>query len=347
MTLTLDPPTLEPPELDEPVDDGTRRELIAAGVALSLGLAACGDAQDRGPESETRRVRDALGVKSVPVDPRRIVTLHEGMLAYLAGLGLGDRVIGSLIGVAGAGSVEEGVADYIADALDRPAAIRPLGVYTGAPVDVEPVARLRPDLIVGYETQAREQGEQLARIAPIVAPAYEGNHDWASAARQLAVMLGDPRSFDAAQRRLDRMASEVRERLGEATRAEVSLVFANSANEFSVIGTDAFEGELLDRVGFRRPANQDKVAGASVLEMGISVERIARWDGDFLLVIAASREQGEAFLAGPTVRRLGSVQAGNVAIVDGRVWRAGNHLAAFAVLERFPEIFAPLLRDAR
>lgn len=73
-TALLAPPTqtvADPPDRLDPVDDGTRREFIAGGIALSLGLAACGDEDSGFDGAATRRVRHARGVTDVPTDPKR------------------------------------------------------------------------------------------------------------------------------------------------------------------------------------------------------------------------------------------------------------------------------------
>jgi len=74
MTLTLDIPTAPPLGLlDEPDDEGTRRELLLGGAALALGLAACGDDDEPADGPSRRPIKTPLGPVEVPARARRAV----------------------------------------------------------------------------------------------------------------------------------------------------------------------------------------------------------------------------------------------------------------------------------
>jgi len=73
----MSPAVLDQPRtLPETVDDGTRREFLAGGLALSLGLAACGGDDgvvgDEPASSFPRTVEHAGGATRIPARPTRV-----------------------------------------------------------------------------------------------------------------------------------------------------------------------------------------------------------------------------------------------------------------------------------
>jgi len=83
-----------------PVDDGTRRELLAAGLALSLGLAACGEDDGAGGATGAPgdgfpvTIRHHFGTTTFASAPERVVALDAaGLLDPV--LALGVRPVGA------------------------------------------------------------------------------------------------------------------------------------------------------------------------------------------------------------------------------------------------------------
>jgi len=162
MTATLHPP---PPA---PVDDGTRRELLAAGLALGLGFAACGEEQaptTGAGQPATRAVRDAYGNRvDVPVEPRRVVAADNAVLPWVLELGVVPVAAGSV------GRAFNRGRDFNPDLYALGAAeVEPF--HRDQP-DLELLARLEPDLIVAakFVAEGRIDGGAGAYrgLAPLV-----------------------------------------------------------------------------------------------------------------------------------------------------------------------------------
>ena len=143
MTQTLAPVD---PEFAAIVDELTRRGFLtgAAGAAALLGLTACGSSgHDAGGSSSaaaptTRTVSTAKGNVTVPADPKRIVAVQPTALATLLDIGVGV-----------VGAYDQG-ADYISPRYKAKWQAAPK-IGTAGQIDVEKVAALHPDLIIGLD----------------------------------------------------------------------------------------------------------------------------------------------------------------------------------------------------
>lgn len=179
-------------EFQEIVDELTRRGFLTGtlGAAALLGLAACGSAGTSGQEDTeagaTRAVRTIHGPVDVPARPRRVVAV-----SFIGTANLLD------LGVTPVGGVTGGV-DFLPQYATKLAAM-PLVADSAGKVDLEKLASLEPDLIVGSDwtdaSQALLPYDKLREIAPTAvfeqAPSV-GN--WADQARGYADavnLLGD------------------------------------------------------------------------------------------------------------------------------------------------------------
>jgi iron complex transport system substrate-binding protein len=103
-------------------------------------------------------VRDDAGTElRLPVPAKRIVSLAPHLTELLFAAGAGDRIVGAV--------------DY-SDYPETARAIRRVG--SSAQVDVEVVASLRPDLVVGWQSG---NGALLAKLAGLGLPVYVNQPD--------------------------------------------------------------------------------------------------------------------------------------------------------------------------
>lgn len=142
------------------VTDATRREFLALLGAAGL-LAGCGGAAEEPAAPATRRFAHAAGTTDVPTSPSRIVSLHSTAFTWqLATLGVAS------IGASAAPA--EDPLRYIRLVDPQAAAALDGLVSVGdSEVDLEKVAALRPDLIVGGDFQS-DLYDRLSAIAPTV-----------------------------------------------------------------------------------------------------------------------------------------------------------------------------------
>ncbi|MDA2809720.1 iron-siderophore ABC transporter substrate-binding protein [Nocardiopsis sp. RSe5-2] len=171
-----------------------RRTLLLAGGALGAAAAAgCGSGAGRPDTAQAPAgsgfpvtVEHKYGSTEVPAPPTRIVTVglsdHDAVLA----LGKADALVGVTDWY---GDYDHGVWPWAQDALGgaepeampRPESDRP---------DIERVASLEPDLIIGlYSGITEEDYEALSAIAPTVAqhPDYV---DWGAPWEEMTLSIG-------------------------------------------------------------------------------------------------------------------------------------------------------------
>jgi iron complex transport system substrate-binding protein len=133
------------------------------------------------------------GPVDVPVAPRRVVAMHDQLVAYaIASLGF-DR----LIAIAGREAHDPAVA--IRQFGDVPASFEGLEeVGTYSEPDVEAIARVKPDLIIGLPDEVDKLYAKLTRIAPtVVIDLAQGRRARFARQRDLAAVVGVERALDA------------------------------------------------------------------------------------------------------------------------------------------------------
>ncbi|WP_299953891.1 iron-siderophore ABC transporter substrate-binding protein [uncultured Modestobacter sp.] len=147
-----------------------RAAVLVAGLTAVLGLTACGgsDSGDAPAAEESSgssafpvSIENKFGTTEIPEEPERVVTV-----------GFNDQDFVLALGVTPVG-VRENLGDY--DATQRPWAAEQLDgaelpTVGGTEIDVEAVAALDPDLIVGvYSYMDQAVYDQLSGIAPTLA----------------------------------------------------------------------------------------------------------------------------------------------------------------------------------
>jgi len=138
---------------------GLPRSRLLLVLLAATTLAACGGDDAAPPNTAAggreRTIRHGLGTTTVPASPQRIAVL-DGNAAATA-LAVGVRPV----------AVPSDVADFAyLDELTE--GIERIDTSAGSP-DLEQVAALRPDLIVGLDLSLEEHYGELSQIAPTVA----------------------------------------------------------------------------------------------------------------------------------------------------------------------------------
>jgi len=187
MTLLLP----ERPCADAPaqtLDSLTRRGILGTGIgaAAVLGLAACGsDASpaDSSTAGSTRKLDSANGVVEVPAHPTRIVTIDTYSMAAMFDLGMDP------VGVYDAG--EQYVEPQFLDRWKKIPKVS--GGSVAGSIDVEKVAALSPDLIIGIDAM-KPPYSQLKAIAPTVILSFSAaKAPWRDLAEATADAINLPR----------------------------------------------------------------------------------------------------------------------------------------------------------
>lgn len=222
-------PGMTPPRLP-------RRRLLSAAIATvtALTLAACGSNTETNT-TDTRSISHAMGSTDVPSDPKRIVVIDSPHLDALVALGL--KPVGATESAAG-----NGFPGYLRDKLDGTESVG----RTEAP-NIEAIAALRPDLIIGSKVRHEKIYDQLTAIAPTVFSVETGTN-WKEQANITAAAVNKTDQMTSLLTELDNRAAEVGKKVGAAD-TTVSIVRFR-ATGFRLYGPQTFSGSVLTSMGF-------------------------------------------------------------------------------------------------
>ena len=277
----------------------------AIGVAISLLalLTAC-DSGSRAEEANegagTHSVEHARGTAEIIAKTDKVVTLEPLELDTAVALGV------TPLGAAVASNVA-GIPDYLGvDGVES--------VGTVPEPDLEAIAALEPDLILGTESRHSKLYDELDAIAPTV---FIANH--ADSWKDNALLIGD-----ALDRKDDTEAllAEVDERC-ESIKAEygidgetAQMIRPRDGTTLSLYGPDSFAGSLLECVGYSIP-DQDWADG---LQADISPENAVDARADAVFVTADDVSDDSAV---PKVIAGNSDAFPSVTPVDTSYWVSG------------------------
>jgi iron complex transport system substrate-binding protein len=298
----------------------TLRKTLAA---LTLAVAAFATAA-----VEAREVTHAMGTTEVPDDPQRVVILtNEGTEALLA------------VGVTPVGAVRSWLGDPWYDHIAAEMAdVTVVGEESA--VNLELIASLQPDLIIGNKTRQEKVYEQLSAIAPtVMSERLRG--DWQINFALYTEAVGKQAEGEAAIAAYNERIAAIAEQLGDTVSEEISLARFMAA-QTRMYYKDTFAGIILDQIGFARPATQDKPEFADE----ITKERIPELEGDRLFYYVYETGDGAAeavaseWTSDPLWQNLEVVKAGKAHPVSDAIWNtAGGIIAANLMLDDIEDIY--------
>lgn len=315
--------------------------LAIFSVLTILFLAACGnnneqDNQAAEKENEGNKTEDtsytvehAMGTTTLEKNPEKVVILtNEGTEALLS------------MGVTPVGAVQSWTGDpwyeHISDDMKD---VQVVG--TESEVNVEAIAALQPDLIIGNKMRQEKIYDQLNDIAPTVfAETLRG--DWKENFELYAKALNKEEEGKKVLSDYDSRIEEIKTSLGDKVNQEVSIV-RFMAGDVRIYHKDTFSGVILDQIGFARPESQDVDDFA---EKNATKERIPAMDGDILFYFTYETGDGEAsqlekeWIEDPLFKNLKVAQEGNVYKVNDTIWNtAGGVIAANLLLDDIEKYF--------
>lgn len=263
----------------------------------------------------------------MPAAPLRVVTLSNDSTEALLALGL--KPVGATRSLNG-------------NPWYRHIAAQMSGVMVvgleNAP-NLELIASLQPDLILGNRQQSARLLSTLERIAPTVL-VRDSRKRWQQNFLTFSRALGQ----EARLAQLHRQILCLRQALQQQPLRRISVLRFNPG-QVRLYQLDSFSGELFAALGFSRPPNQNVHAyGVN----NFSRERIAELDADrlFYFTYGARRQQStlqyrEAFMSDPAWQQLSVVRHGQVRSLDDVIWNTANGiLAAEVALSQIPSLFS-------
>lgn len=339
-------------DLDTPRPDATSRRAltrpcavrpvaVGTAVALVVALAGCGSAtpeaaadkavgagnadvakggsQFGAADAETaklgsdaadgvfpRTVKHANGTTEITVKPKRVVVLDTGEMDGVLTLGVTPVGIPSM---EGANSVPSYLAPKVKGA-------KPVG--TPAELNLEAIAALKPDLILGSKLRADKVYPQLSAIAPTVFAIRPG-FTWKENFALVGDALGMEPEAKAAMGVYDKNVAALKASVqGDPA---VSLV-RFMPGKLRLYANKSLIGVILKDAGIKRPANQD----IDDLAVEISPENISQADADVIFYSSYGEPgaTGEtSVINGTQWKQMSAVKAGKAHRVDDDIWFLG------------------------
>ncbi|ASE37029.1 ABC transporter substrate-binding protein [Staphylococcus pettenkoferi] len=246
------------------------KKLLIPLIVLVLVLAACGNgSDDNGDKNDKKTYKQDDGKKvKVPKHPKRVVVLGT---TYAGGLKQLDTNI-------------VGVANLVDDSKVLKKKFK--DVKKVDPEKVESVAKLKPDLIVTYNTD--KNLKKLNKIAPTVAYDYQ-KHDYKDQHKELGKLVGKE---DKAQKWIDDWdkktkndSKEIKDKLGQDT--TVSIIKDFDKKVYALGKTYGHGSEVVyDSFGMKMPDKVEKATKKNDLAE-ISNEEIPEMAGDYVITPVA------------------------------------------------------------
>lgn len=275
-----------------------------------------------------REITHAMGVTDVPDNPQRVVILtNEGTEALL------------YLGVVPVGAAQSWSGDPWYDHIATPLADT-VALGTELAVNLEILATLEPDLILGTKVRQEAIYPQLSAIAPTVMTETIGG-EWQDNLKFYADVVGKSAEGEAAVAGFAERTAKIHDALGDAVNEEISMI-RFSPNRTRIYYKDTFSGLALSQIGFARPAAQDKDEFAEE----VTKERIPEMEGDRIFYFSDDLNSDEAttnlndWLNDPLWLNLEGVKAGKAQRVSEIIWNtAGGIYAAHLMLDDIEAIY--------
>ncbi|KAM3100406.1 ABC transporter substrate-binding protein [Phormidesmis sp. 146-12] len=268
------------------------------------------------PGTPTRSIAHAMGKTQVPMQPKRVIVLDTAPLD--AAIALGVKPVGS--------TLPERFPSYLGD---RTQGIEVIG-KTNEP-NLEAVAQLQPDLILGNKIGLDRLYRRLAEIAPTVMAEGSGRSgEWKDNVRFYASVLDRSAAADKLlqdyQQRADTLKQQIQQQF---SKSPVVSVVATGTGQIGAYTTRSFSGAVLQDLGLARPPAQ---ASGQRWAIQVSREDLTSLDGDAIFLIESSFTPNsltlDQFKSDPLFSRLNAVKQGRVYAVNAEVWTAGRSILA-------------------
>ncbi|ANY05135.1 ABC transporter substrate-binding protein [Pseudonocardia sp. HH130630-07] len=275
--------------------------LPALAVLLCL-LTACAGPAAPADEATTRPVPHARGTAEVPAAPQRIVVLEPVQLDTAVALGaipVGTAVL----------SESTGVPAYLGEAA---AAVPTVG--TVAAPDLERIAALQPDLVLGTESRHAQLYDQLAAIAPTAFMASQAD-PWQDNVRFVGRTVGREAETDQLLRDYTDRCAEVAGAHG--TEGRTAQLIRPRDGQLTLYGPTSFAGATLECAGFTIPP-RDWEGSISV---DLSPELVLQARADEVLVTAVDPAAPDA--VPPSVTAVRDEAFPRLHVVDQSYWITG------------------------
>ncbi|GAA3400400.1 iron-siderophore ABC transporter substrate-binding protein [Paenibacillus hodogayensis] len=309
----------------------TRRAaaLLAVIVLACVVLSACGSAKSAAPAEEgTRTIKHAMGESVVPAHPQRVVILtNEGTEALLA---LGVKPIAAVDSFYGNPWYEHIAADM--------AGVKNIGGESQPNLEI--IASLKPDLILGNKMRQEKLYEQLKAIAPTVfTETLRG--EWKSNFQVYADALNLKEKGEQVVAAFDKRMDDFKSKAGDKLNEKVAVVrFMGGKTRFYY--GNMFSGVIFNQLGVKR---SDPQSDSKAFE-DITKERLPELGAADIVFYftydldGKGKKQEEEWINDPLWKNLKVVQNNKVYAVNDATWNtSGGVKAANLMLDDLYKIY--------
>ncbi|MYV55154.1 iron-siderophore ABC transporter substrate-binding protein [Streptomyces sp. SID3212] len=267
---------------------------------------------DAKPGEFPRTITHAMGTTVIKARPQRVVVLDVGEFDNVVSLGIepvgwaatqpGDKLPAYLVKQAG----------------------NPKSVGTISGLNLEAIAALKPDLILGSQLRAADKYDELAKIAPTVfsiRPGFTWKENYLLNAKALDKLAEAQAKLADYEKRVAALDTA----LG-TDRPTISMVRFRPG-QLRLYAESSFIGTILKDAGLPRPKNQQ----IQDLAVEISPEKIDDADADWIFWATfgdPSKTDEAAATSSPLWKNLAAVKSGHVENVDDETWYLGLGVTA-------------------
>jgi len=292
--------------------DGQGSTDVAAG-GDDFGDAAkttAGYGTDAAPGRFPRTITHAMGKTTIDAKPERVVALDVGELDNIVSLGIKP------VGVAySEGSPE--MPGYLATDAGTPTS-----VGTIKSLNLEKIAALKPDLILGSKLRSAQLYDKLSAIAPTVFSIRPG-FTWKENFRLNAAALGRAPQADKAIADYEKRARRLGAKAGKADADKPTISMVRFLpDRIRLYGNKSFIGTILRDAVLPRPTVQD----VDDLAVEVSREQIGKADGDYVFYGTygpTDKTDENAVTSGKLWKKLDGVADGHSHRVSDETWYLG------------------------
>ena len=281
--------------------DGSASTVAASTTTTAAQRAPTTTAAPAGPHV----VVHAMGETEVPADPQRIVVIDSPFLDV--SIALGAPPVGATEGTPG-----QGLPAYLGADLEG---IEIIG-DTNNP-NLELIAAMQPDVIIGTKVRHEALYAQLSAIAPTVFSESSGQN-WTDQVRLTADVLGRPDDAAALITEFEQRAAEVGDAIGaDGTTATIVRFIPDQTRLY---GPATFSGSVLSAVGFDLG---DKGYDPRVGMALISAEQLEMVDSDVIFATTYAAEGSSRPTFEALWNNLPAVAAGRQFDIADDTWMTG------------------------
>lgn len=316
--------------------------MIAAVMSLMLLVAGCGAGGQQASEpqapaqqpaeapagnapaaDQSYTVKHAMGETTIPKTPERVVMLTTQGVETLIALGVKP------VGAVGSFTDPTTFYDFVKPQLEGVTV-----VGSESQPNLEAIAALKPDLILGMKFRQEKIYQQLSAIAPTVF-VEEPRGDWKANFSLFAEAVNKKAEGEKVLADWNKRVEEFKQKAGDKLNTEVSVV-RFMPGRVRIYYKDTFIGAILKDLNIPRPAAQDKEEFAAE----VTKERIPEMEGDILFYFTYETGDGEGsklekeWTNDPLWKNLNVVKNNKAFKVDDTIWNtSGGVIAANKVLD--------------